>query len=99
MEFYNFYKIGTTLSMLWSNDYSIIIFSGLGVALALWLGFFLLQGVGLYQMAKRRGFSKTWKAFLPFVNFLYIGKLAGDSQFFGQKMKKQPPAGVFCVRR
>ena len=88
MEFYNFYKLGINLASLWSRTEFVLIVSGLGVAFALWLGFFLLQGVGIYQMAKGRNFSQKWKAFLPFVNLLYIGKLAGDSQFFGHKVKK-----------
>jgi hypothetical protein len=88
MEFYNFYKLGINLASLWSRTEFVLIISGLGVAFALWLGFFLLQGVGIYQMAKGRNFSQKWKAFLPFVNLLYIGKLAGDSQFFGHKVKK-----------
>ena len=47
MEFYNFYKLGINLASLWSRTEFVLIVSGLGVAFALWLGFFLLQGVGI----------------------------------------------------
>ena len=48
---------------------------------------FILQGVGLYTMAKRRGLKYKALAFVPFANIWYIGKLAGDCYFFNHRVK------------
>ena len=57
------------------------------ISLAITLGLFALQGFGLYTMAKKRGLSKRYLAFIPFANFYYMGKLAGKCRFFGREMK------------
>lgn len=58
------------------------------------LALFILQGVALSTMAKKRGIDKRWCAFVPFVSLWYIGKLAGECQFFGKKMKR---AGLYTM--
>ena len=45
-------------------------------------------------MAKKRNFEKRYMAFIPFVNMLYAGRLAGETRLFGQRMKH---AGVFVM--
>ena len=55
---------------------------------------FVLQGVGLYVMAKRRNLTKKWLAFVPFANLYLIGKLTGACSVFGRKMAH---AGVFTM--
>ncbi len=75
------------------------------IGFAVWLGLFLLQAFGIRKMAVKRGMGQRWKAFVPFVNYLYMGKIAGDCSVFGQKVKKvgvfamiaQVLATVFCV--
>ncbi len=54
----------------------------------IWAALFTLQGIGLSTMAKNRGMEKTWRAFVPFVNIYLLGKLAGDCQFFGKRIKR-----------
>lgn len=39
-------------------------------------------------MAKKVGMKHSWLAFLPLANTWYAGKLAGETQLFGQKMKR-----------
>lgn len=63
---------------------------GAGIALVL----FLLQGAGLYVMARRAGLKKKWLAFVPFASTFYLGKLAGETHLFGQKMKR---AGLYAM--
>ncbi len=58
------------------------------IGVAVWAALFVLQGIGLSTMAKRRGMDKTWRAFVPFVNIYLLGKLAGDCQFFGKRIKR-----------
>ncbi|MBR6703595.1 MAG: hypothetical protein IKL76_03430, partial [Clostridia bacterium] len=43
---------------------------------------------GLSAMAKKRGLKKRWLAFIPFANIWYIGKIAGECNVFGQRMKR-----------
>lgn len=57
------------------------------IAFATWLIMFILQGVGLYKMAKKRNMRKKFLAFIPVANIYYMGKLSGDSFVFGQRMK------------
>lgn len=61
---------------------------------AVWAALEALLGVGLYCMAKKRGMKNRAMAFIPFVNMIYAGRIAGDCEFFGQKMKH---AGVFVM--
>ena len=73
-------------------DYSNVVlscylFSALG-ALAIYLILLVFGGIGLSKLAKKQGLKHRWMAFLPFFNTYYAGKLAGETQFFGQKMKR-----------
>ncbi len=70
--------------------YAAAISAGVGV----WAILELLLGFGLYAMAKRRNIEKRYLAFIPFVNMLYAGRLAGDTRLFGQRMKN---AGLFVM--
>ena len=54
---------------------------------AVWLTLFLLQAFGLYAMAKNRGAKKRVLAFIPFANTYFIGKMTGDCDVFGRKLK------------
>lgn len=58
------------------------------VAGALYVVGLLCGGLGLMKMAKREGISYWWIGFLPFGNTYLIGKLAGETQIFGQKCKR-----------
>lgn len=64
------------------------------IALVVWLALFILQGIGLSKMAENRGMKRRYLAFIPFANIIYIGKLAGTCEFFGQKMKR---AGLYAM--
>lgn len=68
-------------------DWKILVFS-LSIAFAVWVALFVLQGIGLYTMAKRRNLKKKWLAFIPFANWLYVEKLAGNCVVFGQRIRK-----------
>ena len=69
-------------------------FISLALGFAVWLGLFILQGFGIWKMAKNKGMSKKGLAFVPFANYLYIGKMAGVCNFFSQKVKKM---GLFVM--
>lgn len=66
----------------------------LACAAALLLVFHVLQGLGIYKMAKNREMKNAWLAFVPFANTYYIGKLAGTCSFFGHKTKR---AGLYAM--
>jgi hypothetical protein len=38
-------------------------------------------------MGKKRGLKNRWLAFVPFVNIYFLGKLTGDCDVFGHKLK------------
>ncbi len=94
MEFFNLYD-GTKLaySMIGASIPQVFYYA-LGVAFAVWLGLFVLQGFGLYAMASNRGMKDKWKAFVPFLNVHYIGKLSGDCYFLSQRVKR---AGLYAM--
>lgn len=70
--------------------YAAAISAGVGA----WLVLEILLGFGLFAMAKKRNVEKRYLAFIPFVNMLYAGRLAGDTRLFGQRMKH---VGVFVM--
>ena len=88
MELYNFYKAAMILSTLFTKQENLMPIYGIIGAIIIWIAAFLFQGVGVSTMAKKRGLKKTWLAFVPFVNIWYIGKIAGECQFFGQRVKR-----------
>ncbi len=94
MEIYNLYFIIVTVLGLFNLPLVQSLYSGVIGAFVLWGGLFALQGVGLYTMAKKQKVEKRWLAFVPFANFLFMGKLAGECNVFGQKVKR---AGLYAM--
>ena len=94
MEIYNLYQMGSLIFSAFSNDYGLIFTCAIDFGLVSWLALFVLQGVGLFVMGKRREMKNKWLAFVPFVNIYYMGKLAGECGFFGHKMKN---AGLYAM--
>ena len=94
MEIYNFYQAAMITAGFLTDNYVNAFIVSDAIAIGLWLAFFILQGFGIYAMAKRVGLKKKSLAFVPFVNIWYIGKLAGECNFFGQRMKR---AGVYAM--
>ena len=96
MEIYDFYLISSIFFEVIGQNRTtkyVLIASTIGCA-SLLLAMFILQGIGLYVMAKRSGLKKKGLAFVPFANIWYIGKLAGECNVFGQKMKR---AGLYAM--
>ena len=96
MELYSLYQSVRIVLYLYNGGVETSWTPVLTIALAagIWLAFFILQGVGVYTMAKRRGMKRKGLAFVPFANIWYIGKLAGECNVFGQKMKR---AGLYAM--
>lgn len=65
-----------------------ILLISVGVAGGIYLICLIFGGIGMTVMAKKVGMKHSWLAFLPFANTWYAGKLAGETQLFGQKMKR-----------
>lgn len=51
-------------------------------------------GIGLSAMAKHRGMKHGWLGFIPIANTYYAGKIAGESNVFGKKIKN---VGIWCA--
>ena len=60
----------------------------------LYLACLVFGGIGLFVMARRAGIGGRWQAFVPVVNTMYTGKLAGDSNLFGKRVKR---AGLYAM--
>ena len=88
MELYHCNRFVSEFLSNFSDDSTLVLKLGLGIGAGVWLILFILQGVGLYTMAKRRGMKKRVLAFLPFANIWYMGKLAGECRVFGRKVKR-----------
>lgn len=88
MELYHCNRFVSEFLSNFSDDSTLVLKLGLGIGAGVWLILFILQGVGLYTMAKRRGMRKRALAFLPFANIWYMGKLAGECRVFGRKVKR-----------
>ena len=68
---------------------------GLCVAAGIYLVCLIMGGIGMHVMAKKRGMKGSWMAFVPFLNTLYAGKLAGEVNVFGKKVKWMGLAATF----
>lgn len=91
MEIYEIYQIFIVFFALIYGNGTVnarVLYGALFAGVLLWLVLFVLQGAGLYVMAKNRGIKKKWLAFVPFANIWYMGRLAGTCNVFGRKMEK-----------
>ena len=94
MELYALYY-GIVSTMWVMNKTSVqYVYTSLIMAALMWTSLFILQGIGIYTLAKREGRSNKWMAFVPFVNIWYIGKISGECTVFGQKLKR---AGLYAM--
>lgn len=94
MEIHGLYNFFANVFLWCKADIPTGLFGGLLVAVAIWLPFFILQGIGLYTMGKKRDMKACYTAFIPFANIWLMGKLAGTCEFFGQKVKR---AGLYAM--
>lgn len=47
------------------------------------VGLYVLKAVAILIMAKKNGIKNRWMAFVPFLDFVVLGKLAGKVRVFG----------------
>ena len=55
---------------------------------SLWIAGYVFLGIGLFTMAKKRKMKIAPLAFVPFASTFLIGKLVGEINFFGKKIKR-----------
>ena len=48
---------------------------------------FVFKSIAIYVLSKRNGFKKLYLAFIPFLNFILVGKLIGKIMVFGRPIK------------
>lgn len=102
MEFYAIYVLISNFGVLFGSsegDIAVdsmarILIVSLPIAAAVWLALFILQGVGLFTMAKKAGLKNKWLAFVPFADLILMGKLAGTCSIFGRKVKR---SGLYAM--
>lgn len=89
MEIYGIYQVVLIFGVMLGGTVSgRLLYGSLSMAAGIWLILFVLQGIGLCTMGKKRGVKNRWLAFVPFANVCYMGKLAGTCSLFGRKMKR-----------
>ncbi|MGN1076975.1 MAG: hypothetical protein ACI4ST_00510 [Candidatus Gallimonas sp.] len=88
------YSYFMTNSLGTYREYLVYIIICCAVAGALYLVSLVFGGIGLRKMAKNAGIKRSFLAFLPFANTYFAGKVAGEANFFGQKMKR---AGLYAM--
>ncbi len=94
MELYTFQRLVLNFLSIGTKNAEFVLIASAIIGVVLWIGMFVLQGFGLFAMAKKQGLEKRWMAFVPFANILYMGKIAGECKIFGQKVKN---IGVFAM--
>ena len=55
--------------------------------LAVMLAFHVMWAVGLTSIGRRQGIKTAWLAWIPFVNRYVMGKISGQANLFGLKVK------------
>ena len=71
MEIYGIYQ---SFVLIFATAYGVSniggrnLFTALAIGGGVWLVLFILQGVGLYTMAKKRDMKNKWLAFVPFAS-------------------------------
>ena len=100
MELYSlYYAIFSTITLTGSLTHKGVempnaMYIALAVATVIWAALFVLQGIALYAMGKKQGIKACWRAFVPFANLYFMGKVAGVCTVFGQKVKR---AGLYAL--
>ena len=80
MAFFEFASIASFFSNLpWIE----LLIGGLCFALV-----FVFQGIALFTIASREGYSHKWMAFVPFFNTYYIGTCSQKNKFYNIDTKK-----------
>lgn len=83
------YKNGVVITFY---GWQLILVAALSAAFTLTVYF--LMGFGLRRMALNRNLKYPWMGFIPFARIYYIGVIAGESRFFGRKVKN---AGLIAM--
>ena len=104
MEFFEFFSVAQIIVSYFTpgtEDFAYavqlsmrVLLLGLVIGLVVYLAFLILGGLGLYKLAGRAGIKHRWMGFVPILNTYYAGKIAGEANFFGQKMQR---AGLYAA--
>ena len=88
MEIYALFRVFFVIVLISGVQPTFALFCALGMAVVGCGVLFVLQGIGLYKMAKNRNFKNKWLVFVPFAYLFYMGKLTGPCNIFSQKVKR-----------
>ena len=64
------------------------------VDVVIWLVGHLLMAFALVTLAKKQNIKNKWLAFIPFFNFIILGKIVGQATIWGKRIKN---AGLFAA--
>ena len=57
------------------------------VGVLFWLVGHLFLSFAILHLSKKQGYKKLWLSFIPFVNFILLGKVVGKTVVWGVKLK------------
>lgn len=75
------------MSFLAIANSAIIQIISLFVQYGLTIAAYVFKCIALYTMAKKQNLTNKWMCFMPFLNFIVIGKLIGEAVVWGVKVK------------
>ena len=75
-----------TSFLVFANS-SIVQLISLFVDYGLMIAAYVFKCIALYTMAKKQNLKNIWMCFVPFLNFIVIGKLIGEAVVWGVKVK------------
>ena len=87
-EFFNVLQSENLMS-----EKEVLIFSFLITSIITLAGF-LVKAIAVFIMARNAGLKNKWMAFVPFLNFVLLGKVVGPVRSFGLRMKN---VGLFLA--
>lgn len=56
----------------------LVLYVFIGIAVLVWIVFYLFEAIGLYGISKKRGYKNAWLSFLPVVNGYVLGGIADN---------------------
>ncbi|MBO5713386.1 MAG: hypothetical protein J6R88_04225, partial [Clostridia bacterium] len=76
------------LSLLFSDSEVTFLYSIIDViSIVISIGLFILKGFAIRYIAKKNGYNNLWMAFVPFLNYILLGKYIGKCKVWGLNLK------------
>ncbi len=68
-------------------DLGLVYLTSTVIEIILYVVSYVFKSIAIYVLSKRNGFKKLYLAFIPFLNFILVGKLIGKIILWGKPVK------------